>query len=84
MRLLDPALAAELVKGHTDIITMEDERTKQFLRGVRCPKCGGATISLVVNQDRPFVTTLVLANRNASCADCNCLFEPYSRVIIKG
>lgn len=74
----------KFIEGQEDILARDVARDDALLAAIRCPKCRSATLFKEIDKDRPFTSNRTLANWNARCADCKCLFSPGTWVIIEG
>lgn len=72
-----------LLSGHEDILKREIQREADHLKILSCPKCRSGEITKEIDVKRPFGGN-PLANWNARCGDCQCLFSPGTGIIIEG
>ncbi len=74
---MDPDLVRTLLEGHQDTLSAEAEEEARYLSRLICPQCGEGEMSKKVRVDEPFVAGRPLAQWDAECPHCGCLFDPH-------
>lgn len=80
---MDPAVVLEALKGQTNILGPEVERTDTYFASLQCPYCGGS-VRKFVDPSCLFAKDSYLPKFLAECNDCGCQFEPYTKIELRG
>lgn len=77
---LPPGFAEAVVREYEDLVNPMVQKELDFVNSQTCPRCGGDVIPENITQrmikggpPRPL----------ARCSACDCLFDPYSAVIVE-
>ena len=79
---MDPDRVETALAGHKDALTALEEEELKFVGTLRCPECMANSVSRELDAQKPFSDS-PLPNFHARCNDCNCLFGPYSGLVIE-
>lgn len=80
---MDPADILTALEGHQDILSPRLREEDEFIRRTRCPRCQEDSPRREIDPKRPFAPGELLARFDLRCTRCNCLFEPYTKVILE-
>lgn len=80
---MDPEDVLALLEGYTDELTPLAEEEERFQSRLVCPECGSGEMRKKVRVDQPFIAGQPLAQWDAECPRCGCLFDPHTHLIKK-
>ena len=78
---MDPQDVLAILEGQEDLLTPEVEKTREFFEQVTCVQCGD-DVRAVVDSKRPFRPGMKTPNYLAECVACECLFSPYTGLVV--
>ncbi len=64
-------------QNYKDSLIDEHNKQQEFLRNVRCIKCG-SEVQSKINITNPFSKGKIMPNILSKCIECNLEFNPYS------
>lgn len=78
-KTLDEATLLKYLKDEPDMITPAFNAHQEYFKSLSCHRCGSPVVA-VINSRMPFRASDLLPNYLARCKDCECEFEPYTKI----
>ena len=78
----DPRITMKLLEGRTDLLGPLAEARRKFYEDQRCIRCGGSAFSRIADSRTMFTQDDPLPRYLLKCRDCECLFDPHSRILL--